>query len=116
MLDASPYLTQRGVEWVLNSSAAANDMGPPGLDFDTGFGFIDAETAVGAVHDSGLCDGPSFLALFGTPNSGPASFSAAGTILFADGEFSGVEARAPTLIFHDGFESGDTSSWSNTCP
>ena len=116
MLEASPNLTQRGVEWVLNSSAFANDMAAPGPDFDTGFGFMDAETAVGAVHDSGYCDGPPFLVLLGTPNSGPASFSAVDTILFADGEFSGVDARAPKHIFQDGFESGDTSSWSNSCP
>lgn len=116
MLEASPDLTPSGVEDVMTSSAREQDMGVPGFDFDTGWGLTDGYTAVGSVDDSGGCDGVEFLSLSGKPNSGPGTFSANQSIAWGDGRFNDVTGLAPLHIFMDGFESGDTSSWSNTCP
>ncbi len=113
MRDAFFKLTPAGVEDVL--IASARDMGAAGFDFDSGFGLIDGEDAVGTVHDSTSCDGVADLELSGTPNTGPGTFSATTSITWKDGTFDDIDGYAPTHIFADGFESGDTSSWSTAC-
>ncbi len=107
-------LTPDGIEDVLTSSAL--DMGPSGFDFDSGFGLIDGHGAVGSVDEGTACDGVADLKLTGTPNSGPGTFSATDSITLGDGVFEDATFIAPTHIFEDGFESGDTASWSTACP
>ena len=47
LLDANPALTPAQIYTQLETTAI--DMGPPGFDFDTGFGFIQAQSIVGVA-------------------------------------------------------------------
>lgn len=51
------------------------------------------------------------LVLSGIPNDGPQTFRACDTLTVGDGVFNNVTGLAPTIVFTDGFESGDTSVW-----
>ena len=111
-------LTPEGVKQLMQAGAAIFDMGPAGFDDDTGHGyFVAAYAAYDATVESaswtGFCDLPS-LTLTGVPNDGSQAFRAGSSITWGDGTFDDVEGVAPEHIFTDGFESGDTSSWSNT--
>jgi hypothetical protein len=107
-------------------AATALDIEAPGFDNDSGFGIVDALTAVGTVTDVGSCGCGTGtqacaedLTLDGKPNQPGTpgminqSFRACNSITLGNGDFTGVEGIAPELIFADGFESGDTSAWSN---
>ncbi len=113
MLEAFPGLTPSGVENVLTSSA--HDMGPAGFDFDSGYGLIDGNAAVGSVDASTSCDGVADLTLTGTPNSASGTFSATTSISYSDGTFDDITARAPVHAMSDGTKIGDAASFF-TCP
>jgi subtilisin family serine protease len=69
MLQAVPAITPQGVYETLETTAI--DMGPPGFDFDSGFGLIQADQALaalmGAVSEAPVASG-SLDALRSTPN------------------------------------------------
>jgi hypothetical protein len=52
LLETQPALSPAAVAGALESTAV--DMGPPGFDFDTGFGFIQADAALRAIAGPGL--------------------------------------------------------------
>ena len=81
MPPAGPYPAQRekcaasAIKAILIGSASDQDLGPPGFDFDSGYGLVNGRTAVGAVSPgssckraSGTLDCPSDLILGDKPN------------------------------------------------
>ncbi len=111
-------LTPSGLKQMMQAAAAMEDMGPPGFDDDTGFGFLEAlnllDSTVAPANWTGFC-GISDYALTGVPNDGSQTFRATSSISWDDGSFFDLDGLAPENIFTDGFESGDVSSWSS-CP
>jgi len=92
-------LTPGGVRNVLESTAL--DMVVPGVDFDSGFGIVHAENAVGTVSPAVPACFVADLFLQGTPNTGPQVFRACESITAGEGTFDGV-----TLVAHDGAQPG----------
>jgi hypothetical protein len=110
-------------------AGTALDIEAPGFDRDSGWGVLDGLAAVGAVSSTGSCSCglaaqacPDVLLFDEKPNNAPAPgainqhLRACDTLTLGNGDFGGVSGTADTLIFTDGFESGDTSVWSNTVP
>ena len=58
MLEAAPNLTGQDVKKIL--LVTAQDLGPAGVDNDTGFGFVNAIAAVQVAKDPSLLDQPQF--------------------------------------------------------
>ncbi len=101
--------TMRGAAW---------NMATPGIDDDTGFGFLTAGPLLDSTVDPGSWTGDCGIAnytLRDVPNDGPQTFRAKTSITWGDGTFDDVQGSAPRHVFTDGFESGDASSW-GTCP
>lgn len=115
MRQAFPGLLPNGVEDVMKSSASGQNMLTPGFDFDTGYGLIDGNTAVGSVHNSTSCDGVKDLVLIGTPNSAAGTLSATTSITYGYGTFNKITAYAPRHILGPGTAISDTASF-KTCP
>lgn len=59
LLDANPALTPAQIYTQLETTAI--DMGPPGFDFDTGFGFIQAQSILGAACAAPPSPGPGAI-------------------------------------------------------
>jgi hypothetical protein len=110
-------------------AGTALDIEAPGFDRDSGWGVLDGLVAVGAVSPTGSCSCglaaqacPDTLLFDETPNNAPAPgainqyLRACDTLTIGNGDFTGVSSSADALIFTDGFESGNTSVWSNTVP
>ncbi len=102
---------------------SAIDMEFPGLDPLSGDGFTDALRPIRSLDPSTTpliddlefdLDGGAFFS--SPPTGGTQRLQANDSILFEDGDFTGIDALAQEHIFADGFESGDTSSWSNSVP
>ena len=98
------------------------DMEMPGPDDLSGAGFTDALRAIRSVDSTSPplnddlefnLEGGAFLKLPPIPRQ---RLQANDTLILGDGDYSGIEGVADTIIFTDGFESGDTSSWSNSVP
>lgn len=116
ILEAFPGLTPSGVEHVLISSATENDMGlTAGFDFDSGYGLIDGNTAVGSVDESTNCDGVADLILTGTANSAPGTFSATDSITYSNAVIEDITAYAPIHDFEGETSIGGTSAFGG-CP
>ena len=100
-------------------SQGSLDMEFPGFDDLSGSGFIDALGPLRSLDSSTtpLIDDLDFFldggTMFSSPPTGMQRVQANNSIIFGDGDFTGVEGVADTLIFADGFESGNTSAWSN---
>ncbi len=117
LLEEIGDLTPTGMRQILG--AAALDIEAAGIDRDSGYGVLEARRAVRAVSPSaGACGAGDVddIVLDGTPNDGPLTVRACDTLTVGGGRFDNFTGRAQTLIFTDGFESGDTSVWSNTSP
>ena len=64
MLEANPDLGPLDVKRIL--LATAQDLGPPGRDNDTGYGFVNAIAVVQVARDPTLLDSPRFAAILAT--------------------------------------------------
>lgn len=104
-------LSPSGLTQVIQQGAIDWETG--GFDFLSGFGEIEALNSVGTTLPSGAGCFIDDLELFGKPNTGTQSFRACTSITYGSGDFSDVDGDSPLNIFADGFESGDTSSWTN---
>ena len=107
----------------------ALDIEAAGVDRDSGWGLLAGLPAVGAVSPAGSCNcGPAAqacpddLVFDGKPNNPAAAGTinqnarACDTMTLGGGDFSNFSGAADTLIFADGFESGDVSAWSSSVP
>lgn len=123
---ADGALTPSGIQQLL--TAGTIDMtGTPGFDFDSGYGLVNGLQSVGAVNPTGSCACgtaaqacPDDVDFPDNPNSvflGSITLTvrACDSLTFR-GDATGVSGFADSVIFEDGFESGDTASWSNTVP
>ena len=97
----------------------ATDIEGAGADDLSGAGFVDAKRSASVID---LLTTPLVANLVLDLRGGDWVNSTAGalvparattSITFRNGDFSNVQATAPLHIFADGFESGDTASWSN---
>ena len=102
-------LTPSGLYQVLQASGI--DMLAPGVDFDSGSGLIDALNAAESTAAVSAACGVADLTLTGKPNTGSQTFRACDSLTVGMGDFSDVTGIADSIIFADGFESGDTSAW-----
>ena len=64
MLEVNPALTPLEVKQIL--VATAQDLGPPGQDNETGYGFVNAIAATQVANDPQLLSSPQFAAIIGT--------------------------------------------------
>jgi len=64
MLQANPDLTPYQVKQIL--IATAQDLGAPGTDNETGYGFVNAIAAVQVAKDPSMLDSPEFRARLAT--------------------------------------------------
>ena len=121
ILDATgENITPVALSQILQQTAL--EMESAGPDALSGAGSADALRAVRSLDDRSPplaahldidLDGGSFLK---TPSSSLQPLLALTTLAVGDGYYGGVAGRAASIIFTDGFESGDTSSWSNSFP
>ncbi len=107
------------LEQLLRQSAIDMEtIGPDGLSGD---GFTDALRPIRSLESSTtpLVDDLEFDlhggAFFSSPPTGGTQrLQANDSLTLGNGDYSGIDGRANQLIFTDGFESGDTSAWSNS--
>ena len=105
--------------WLLVWQTTGADLEGTGPDPLSGFGLIDALKPIRSLDSTTtpLIDDLEFDldggAFFSSPPSPPQRLQANDSLFLEDGDFSGIDGLADTLIFADGFESGDTSAWSN---
>lgn len=64
MLEVNPELGPSDIKRIL--LATAQDLGPKGVDPDTGYGFVNAIAAVQVANDPTLLESPQFAAILGT--------------------------------------------------
>lgn len=119
MLDLG-NLTPSGLTQVIEQGTF--DMELPGLDELSGLGLVDALNSVGTTTPTAPDCYINDLFFDGIPNT-PATpgtinqtFRACNSLTLGAGIFDNLEGHADSIIFTDGFESGDTSAWSNDVP
>ena len=90
-----------------------------GLDALSGWGSVDVLGAVRSLDEGSApliadleidLDGDAFLK---TPDAVLQPLQALTTLRLGNGDYSGITGLADAVIFTDGFESGDTSAWTN---
>ena len=93
-----------------------------GRDSLSGTGFTDALRPIRSLESTTtpLIDDLTFDLeggdFFSSLPSAEQRLQANDTLTLGNGDFSGIDGRADTLIFTDGFESGNISAWSNPPP
>jgi hypothetical protein len=101
IITSTLQITPSGLRDVLESSAADDDMGAPGFDFDSGHGFLGALQAVGAVDPNSTVFAPKILTLdSGFPGGG--TFNATDEVYISVVFSNTATVRSPLTVLDDG--------------